>query len=354
MMIDESIKWPLLTEWPLDGLEDVLECPACSARASEPLYLGLTDRAFHCAPGKWSLRRCCGCGSAFLSPRPTAETLLLAYSRYYTHDDGKGRPAMGWEGIRLALANGYRNWRHGTQLRPAWPLGALLAYAMPLNREAINFEGRHLPRAWTGARLLDVGFGSGAFLEFARAKGWQVAGVDFDPQTVESARARGLDVRKGGIEAFSDEAGTFDVVTISHVIEHVPDPRRLLESAFLLLKNDGVLWLETPNIDAFGHEHFGPHWRGLEVPRHLVVFSRKGLFDLMHKVGFDVLEEHPRMWNYPGLAAASRAMAAGRDPAVVRLHAWDRLLGLVMRSRLAFNPMRTEFLTVVARKPRTL
>jgi SAM-dependent methyltransferase len=162
-----------------------------------------------------------------------------------------------------------------------------------------------------------------------------------------------LDVRKGGIEAFADETGTFDVLTISHVIEHVPNPLQLLESAYRLLKNGGVLWLETPNIDAFGHERFGPHWRGLEVPRHLVVFSRRGLLNLMRTVGFDELEEHPRMWNYSGLAAASRAIAAGQDPAGVRLTVWDRVAGLVMRIRLAFNPMRTEFLTVIARKPRT-
>lgn len=350
MRNNKEIDQNAMAAWPEGGLEEVGQCPACGREESDVLYSELTDISFRCAPGTWSLRRCAACGSAFLAPRPMPQTLLLAYTSYYTHGSGRSVP-QGWlRTLRTALANGYRNWRHGSRLRPAWAMGVVLAYAMPANREAMDFEGRQLPKVWPGARLLDVGCGSGAFLDHARSIGWQVMGVDFDPQAVSNARVRGLDVRAGGIEAVEDQVGSFDVVTISHVIEHVPDPAQLLKAAFRLLKKDGMLWLETPNIDAFGHARFGPYWRGLEVPRHLVVFSRTGLFDLMHKAGFCALKEVPRKWNYFALAAESRALATGQDLSGARAGLRDRLMGAFVRLRLFFAPEKTEFLTVTARK----
>ena len=96
----------------------------------------------------------------------------------------------------------------------------------------------------------------------AIAAGWQGSGCDFDPVTIRNALARGIDVREGGIEAWGDQFGAFDAVTISHVIEHVHDPRATLALAWKLLKPGGMIYVETPNLDALGHDIHGRNWRG--------------------------------------------------------------------------------------------
>ena len=72
------------TEWPRDGLEAVAACPVCGGERRVRMYDGLRDRLFS-APGEWALWRCGGCRSAYLDPRPTAETLGLAYADYMHH-----------------------------------------------------------------------------------------------------------------------------------------------------------------------------------------------------------------------------------------------------------------------------
>ncbi len=184
------------------------------------------------------------------------------------------------------LGNGYRNSRYGTRFLPANRVGNVLFKFLPNARLSFDRQLRYLPRLPAGGRLLDLGFGSGAFLELAREGGWTVTGADPDPIVVETARERGLDVRQGGIEAFSDQTGSFDVVTLSHVIEHVPNPQDTLKSAYNLLKPGGTLWICTPNLAGPGHRQFGRHWRGLEPPRHLVIFNRRALLKCAASLGF--------------------------------------------------------------------
>src|SRR6187551_2344272 len=131
--------------WPEHGLERIGECPACAATGRELLHEGLTDRLFHSAPGTWTIWRCLGCESAYLDPRPTEKTILLAYGNYFTHAEAVRRPAVRLDRLRTSLANGYLNARYGTQLRPASRLGLALAAVLPLRRAKTEREVRHLP-----------------------------------------------------------------------------------------------------------------------------------------------------------------------------------------------------------------
>src|SRR5688500_7537323 len=134
--------------WPVHGLERVASCPACGAAERELLHGGLTDRLFRCAPGTWTLLRCVGCGSAYLDPRPTEDSILLAYSDYYTHDDAVGRPVVPLQGLRDSLANGYLNARYATRLQPASRLGPAASALFPLRRAKSDREVHlHRPRA---------------------------------------------------------------------------------------------------------------------------------------------------------------------------------------------------------------
>lgn len=338
--------------WPEEGLEEVGQCPVCGSEERDVLHQGLRDRVFFCAPGEWTLHRCNGCGSAYLDPRPTPEMIHLAYESYFTHQPTPEFADLSLFGkLRRMFANGYRNWRYGTNDRPTSRLGVLTAWLMPDGRATIDAGMRHLPRPRPGQRLLDVGCGNGAFLLRARSAGWGVMGLDFDVKAVEAATQRGLDVRLGGTDVLAYEHERFDIITLAHVIEHVHDPNRLLRDCFRLLKPDGYLWIETPNLEAQGHALFGSNWRGLEPPRHLVLFTHSSLVHALEQVGFSAVTSQPYRPLCRSLFVASSAIAEGKDP--YGSHMADKRLLRAIRNaekQAKRTSSPREFLTLTARK----
>lgn len=350
--ISKNISRRTVDDWPNEGLEYLSACPVCEEIESYILYSGLTDSVFFCAPGKWTVHECLGCGSAYLNPRPTLDTIYLAYKRYYTHEAPEARTFKSW--VLLALANGYRNWRFGVDVRPASRIGLLAAFLLPAHRENIEVGVCHLPRHVAGQVCLAVGFGSGEFLDLAKKGGWDVCGVDPDPVCVKAARQKGLDVHLGGTEVFAGEHDRFDVIVLAHVIEHVHNPRKTLEDCFRLLKPGGRLWLDTPNIRGLGHKYFGRYWLPIDPPRHLVLFHWGILEKLLKEAGFSRIVRRPRpLLAYPHMAAASRRISQGLDPLsgcspLLR----DRFMSFTARVRVMFDYRRSECVTLIAFKER--
>jgi SAM-dependent methyltransferase len=247
------------------------------------------------------------------------------------------------------LANGYKNWTFGTSLEPSTRLGILAAFLLPVQRATLDRQYRHLPNRPERGRVLDIGFGDAGFLENARAAGWAVVGTDLDPAVVRSARARGFDARLGTV----DEAhGPFDVITMSHVIEHLHDPVGVLHSCYELLSPGGMLWLETPNIDAVGRRKFRRHWRGLEPPRHLVLFNRASLKQALRDAGFSYIRDLRQPSPLYGMYGMSRSLRdsnnhrplTGLPPLL-----WIEMTAVRCLEWLAKS--RREFLLIAARKP---
>jgi 2-polyprenyl-3-methyl-5-hydroxy-6-metoxy-1,4-benzoquinol methylase len=304
-------------EWPPTGLESVKECPVCGSTRRRVLYSGLRDNVFFCAPGDWVLHDCVDCRSAYLDPRPSAATLHLAYRTYYTHEEQEPISASSLRGlkyVRRVLTNGYKNWRFGARLKPSGWLGAPFLFLLPFKRTAIEREFRHLPSLAKHGRLLDIGFGSGDFLYAAQAIGWAVAGIDTDSKVVSNALKRGLNVQQGNLEVFAAESNAFDVITLSHVIEHVQEPIPVLEACYRLLKPGGRLWLETPNISSLGRIRFRNNWRGLETPRHLVIFNRRSLHTSLNQIGFTHVRDVPQPSPCSFIYSSSQRMKQKLDP----------------------------------------
>lgn len=137
-------------------------------------------------------------------------------------------------------------------------------------------------------RLLDVGSGRGRFLAAANGAGWDVRGVEFAPASAESTRAAfGIDVVVGDfLNAPLDSE--YDVVTMWHVLEHLPDPTAAIRRAHGLLRSGGRLVVSVPNVDSTQARFGGEDWFHLDPPRHLFHFGPRSLGAMVARCGFRV------------------------------------------------------------------
>lgn len=137
--------------------------------------------------------------------------------------------------------------------------------------------------------LLDVGAATGYFLELARQKNWNVAGVEISSFAAGKARNKGLDVITGTLESADFPEKYFDVLTFWDVIEHLSDPKSQLLSAQKIIKNGGLIVINTPDAGSFTAKLLGKQWHLLIPPEHLIIFNRENLGLLLASCGFKVL-----------------------------------------------------------------
>jgi 2-polyprenyl-3-methyl-5-hydroxy-6-metoxy-1,4-benzoquinol methylase len=162
------------------------------------------------------------------------------------------------------------------------------------------------PEEAQGRRILDIGCGKAYFLHRAAARGFDAYGRELSPHAVRFAREKlGLvNVTQGRIEDAPFPKGFFHVITLWDVIEHLPDPGPVLSAAAGLLAEDGVLFVQTPNIAfhlPYAHAKralaFLPRFRRsrkhlLEAKHHLVQFSRTTLAGMLGQSGFREIAFH--------------------------------------------------------------
>lgn len=210
---------------------------------------------------------CCqGCRAVFLHPMPNMEAIAGFYPADYNIYD-EPAPVRRLGPLRRAALADARGYGH---LAPGAPWRFLARVLSP-------FLSTETPGFVPGGRMLDVGCGNGRHLSTMRNLGWQVQGVEFSEDGVRVCRNAGLPVHHGDLASanFPDEA--FDLITVRHVIEHIPEPRSFMAELSRLLRPDGMLIVETPNSDALGRAWFGPKWFANEVPRHLILYSSPAL-----------------------------------------------------------------------------
>jgi SAM-dependent methyltransferase len=121
---------------------------------------------------------------------------------------------------------------------------------------------------------------------------WQVTGIEPDPEAARYAsEIRGVRVLQGEILDLEISGQGFDVITLWHVIEHLPDPTAVLKKLGGLLRPGGVLVLSLPLADSWESGWFASHWAGYDVPRHQVTFTRKSFSRWIEGCGYR-FEEH--------------------------------------------------------------
>lgn len=243
-------------------------CAACLAGGAVPAFVA-GDYWMRLAPGPWRFHRCIGCGSVLLHPQPDDGTLLRAYGDSYA-------PCVHRQGIAALLIEGLAR----TEAR------ALVAVA---DRDSA---------------LLDLGCGAGRFLERLRLAGWrgEMTGLELNERVAaETAGRMGIEVVVGSVENAALADGSFGLVVLRHVIEHVRDPYAVLANVARALRPGGVTYVATPDASCVAARAFGRYWHGYDPPRHLHAFTAAGMRTLVRRAGLDVVEERwdfaPQMWS---------------------------------------------------------
>jgi SAM-dependent methyltransferase len=238
-------------------------CPICNSHSNSVLYepwVNETDAAklYGAASGiqgtQW-LVECSDCRMIYESPRLPDEVILQGYMS----SDDAGHDSQ----HEMRVNSFYR----------------------ALKKLADNVPA-------SGAKILDIGTAGGAFLEAAERYGYQSFGMEPSHFLVQKAKERGLKVEQGTIAKHTFREGEFDMICLWDVLEHVTDPRQSMLDIRRLLKPNGVLLINFPDIGTWQARLAGRRfWWILSV--HLQHFTRASVSDICERTGFNAFYFKP-------------------------------------------------------------
>ena len=272
--------------------ESISNCPACGYQGEIALE-ECRDRICK-LPGNWYFRRCQYCSSLWLDPRPSRSSIPSLYPEQYTFthkqpssplqepQGGLKRLAFAAKSAILERQFGYLELSKRTQSGLSKHVGKLASMLPGFSRKA-GYTVRFLGYRPEG-KLLEVGVGNGNFSILMKELGWQVEGIEPDPQAAKIAQSSGVKVMEGAIEDVNLSASSYDAIVIHHVIEHIPDPKAVLAKLINSLKPGGILVSIAPNPVGMIAQIFGKNWYGLDAPRHLVLPSPRGYQHMLKKL----------------------------------------------------------------------
>jgi 2-polyprenyl-3-methyl-5-hydroxy-6-metoxy-1,4-benzoquinol methylase len=141
-------------------------------------------------------------------------------------------------------------------------------------------------------KVLDIGAGTGDFLVEALKQGWTVKGFEPNNQAKNLAINKGVSFTE---DLFAYEENSFDVITMWHVLEHVPNLEEYVKNIKRLLKPKGTLIVAVPNYKSYDAQFYGRFWAAYDVPRHIWHFSKTSIKRLFSDVDMDLFHVKP-MW----------------------------------------------------------
>jgi 2-polyprenyl-3-methyl-5-hydroxy-6-metoxy-1,4-benzoquinol methylase len=203
--------------------------------------------------------QCSDCGFVYTNPRLSAKMLETYYSKMYLLE-GLDVP----KSLKEFLGDRHKEIWFSKERDLGLVLGA-------------KSEGR----------LLDIGCASGTLLWMAKNKGFKVKGVEVGRKPAEFAKNElGLDVFCGQAEEACFQDREFDVVTMIHSLEHVPDPRRVLKEIHRILRDDGIFIAVVPNLESWSAQKNGINWMWLQPQNHYSHFTPETLSEMASREGF--------------------------------------------------------------------
>ncbi len=146
-------------------------------------------------------------------------------------------------------------------------------------------------------KLLDVGCGTGDFLRTAIENSWSISGVEPNPDARKIANAKTNNSVFDIPQLLEFEPNSFNVITLWHVLEHLPNLEEHIQIFNRLLKPNGHLVIAVPNYKSYDAEYYNSFWAAYDVPRHLWHFSQNGIKRLVENFGFTFQKTAPMLFD---------------------------------------------------------
>jgi len=143
-------------------------------------------------------------------------------------------------------------------------------------------------------RLLDVGAGTGDFLLSAKKRGWEIMGVEPNHDARMRSREKKIELLSA-MEVLPGEK--FQVITLWHVLEHLPDLENQVLKLVWHLEENGTMVIAVPNFNSFDAKHYQEFWAAYDVPRHLWHFSKSSIEKLFLKHGLKIVKTKPLIFD---------------------------------------------------------
>jgi len=207
------------------------------------------------SPGWHRVVQCANCAVVFLNPRYSDQELAALYpSDYYAYQDSFRRPR--WKQVVRGLL-GYNT-------------------------------GPKDPYFESPGTVLDLGCGSGWFLQEMRTQGWTAYGVEISKAASSLGQSQGLQIFCGTVQQAQYRSESFDYVRANHSFEHMTRPNEILDEIYRILKPQGRLLISVPNIDGLNARAFKRYWWHLCAPVHPFSYSVKTLSQLLARHHFSI------------------------------------------------------------------
>ena len=185
--------------------------------------------------------------------------------------------------------------------------------------------------------VLDIGAGTGDLLLEAKKNGFAVYGVEPNELAREKAREKGIDLK-----AEYPSGKKFGIISLWHVLEHLPDPNDEFKKIRAMLSDSGTIFIAVPNFNSYDAKYYKEFWAGYDVPRHLWHFSRKAIFDLCSNHQMEVVETKPMIFDSFYVSMLSEKYRKGRSNLI-----WAFLIGLLSNLKARANGEYSSLLYVI-------
>ncbi len=236
------------------------QCPVCGSKDLKPL---LKTKDYFLTGVEFELIQCARCSFILTQPVPHPDQIFAYYNspEYVSHE-----------------------------IKKTGLFHRIYAFARKRN---IRYKYNIVTRFKSSGKILDVGCGTGELLKYFKDKGWNTSGIE----PVEKARS--FAIKEYSLDVFEEkqlhlfDSQYFDVITLWHVLEHVYNLNERIEELKRILKPDGILVIAVPNIKSFDADYYGKYWAALDVPRHLVHFSRETISLLLENHSLKVVDTYP-------------------------------------------------------------
>jgi SAM-dependent methyltransferase len=236
----------------------ITSCPVCDSQAFQPFQ---QCEDFTVSHETFKLIVCEGCSFLITSPRPD-ETNLPKYYQSINYISHSKDSSTIFDKLYRLIRDFAIDWK-------------------------INLIRKYHPHHIS---ILDLGAGTGSFLKQCHKKGWTITGVEPSQQARSIANE---ELSNSVKKDLNETTGQFQVITLWHVLEHIPNLDEILSQLKSKLTTDGTMFIAVPNHKSADAHHYRNYWAGYDVPRHLWHFNQSVIKKLIGKYGFKLVETVP-------------------------------------------------------------